>query len=1452
MKLSALVKLVILVLLCSLRLQAQLKFKFDYYSTENGLSHDAVTSIMKDREGFLWIGTWNGINRFDGHTFKSYRSFPGDLSQLKNDRIDQITEDLSKNLWIKAYDNQIYRFDKRKEQFYPFLLKESKPGYKVLFNRTQVSRDGVVWLLTFKDGLVIIPDADHQERYTYIKSKAKTGLTLPSDTVKFVHEDRDGKIWVATTKGLTCLLKKPDGKYSALKLDPGIFKAENFNCRAEDKTHIYFGTDDGNLLVYEKLSRYAVRKKISNAALNMLLASKTQGLFYASSSAGELISIFNQAKQVSALTYHKNEKLLSIYEDRSGNLWIEPEKAGVIRYSVADRKFSGFSAKNDEGSSYVGNHYKVFEDKEGRVWVNMKSGGFSYYHAASARMEAFTDQRFSNIITSLLYDDAGVLWFCTIDKGINKVLFQENDFNQHLLAPLLHHTSDNEVRSIWTDGKQQLWLGVKSGNIYVFKNGNKVPVTFLNAPKSGFGGIYCILGDSRGNIWIGSKTTGLYRASPAPQGKNSYVLSHYGKAVEGSSGMNSNEVYALLEDQYGKIWVGTFDEGLNIASYENDAVKFANRENGGLAGYPKEGFRKIRNMALDQKGNVWIGTTNGLVVKQVGDGKQAGKSYAAYSKIPGSKHSLGDNDVQFVFRDRKNRMWLATSGGGLEWAIGNNPLKGLSFRSYTTLDGLPNDYVLSCAEDSHGYIWAATQNGLAKFNPQTAQFKNYDSYDGLPKATFSEASAQQLADGTLVFGTNRGYLSFHADSIKNYKTRANMVLTNLQINNHDQGLSRDGVLRADINYTEQLDLKYNQNIISIDYAILDPKSGPKQFYAYRLKGFESNWNNNREQRRATYTNLPPGKYTFEVKSLNDEMYVERPYKSLEINIMPPPWKTWWAYFIYLLLIAVLIAVARRVTLTMLRLRNKIAVEQKLAELKSGFFTNISHELRTPLTLILNPIEEIGRNEPLSPQGTAQVSIVKKNANRMIRFINQLLDLRKLESGKATLKVSRFDLIAFLHNIFEYFNELALKKNIILELVCDQDELLIWADAEKLDIVIYNLLANAFKFSPDNKTIKIILSVNSPQNELCLEVYDQGKGVVEEKLEEIFGLYYQANEQSDTEQKGTGIGLALSKELVALHSGRISAFVNADKGLSVQVCLPLGKDHFKAEDCGAMNFDDKRPSGILAVDAGLSVLAEEEQLVKNATVLLVEDNTDLRNFLSAQLGRIYQVETAVDGQEGWEKASALMPDLILSDIMMPRMSGIALLEKLKAEVSTSHIPVVLLSAKYAIEHQIEGLQYGADYYITKPFNNEFLFAAIAGLLKQRKLLFNAMVEKKAYVSLEPAAIVITDKDKMFLEKVIEIVEHNMENPDFNIDAVAETIGMGRSTFYRKFKSLTNLAPVEFVRDMRLQRGKQYLDAGETNISVIAYKVGFNNAKYFSTCFREKYNCSPSAYLQEIPK
>jgi signal transduction histidine kinase/ligand-binding sensor domain-containing protein/DNA-binding response OmpR family regulator len=1452
------VLLAVLILLIA-QVAAQPRGKVEYYSTENGLSHRAVTCMLKDREGFMWFGTWDGINRFDGHTFLSYKSSPGDLSQLGNGRVDRIVEDQCDHLWIEAYDRQIYRFDKKNGQFVPMTAVIDPEGrQKITFKRIVSACNGYVWLQSISEGLFCVPQNNlSPQRVIRYNTGSAPEYQLPANTINFFYEDREKGIWIGTPAGLCCFTRSASDRYISKTASLQIAARNDFTAVDEDAAHLYFGTADGNLFIYEKKTGSFLIRKIADGRLNALLRSKKSDCIYATTNTGAVVTY--QLKEGKTKTFTcRRESLPSLCEDSKGCLWIAPEKEGVIRFDPVTVSCNYYFCENTEHLNQVWNHLSVYEDNNGATWVHMKGGGFGYYNERNRSFNYVLltpDAGTASLPATnyeVYYDTAGVFWLTTNERQLVKIMLQSNVFEQQLLVEHPVSKYDNEVRGIYYDNKNRLWLGAKNGQLYLYQNGKRLTDIFDNEPVNGLGLVYTILQDRLGNIWLATKGNGLYKAAPLNKDQTRYHLVHYVYGKANTNNLPCNHIYSLLEDRQGRIWIGSFDKGLFLMQEEGDVVKFV-QVGDVFKNYPKELYNKIRHLALDSAGNLWIATTNGLLLLHADEHHTGLCSYAAYRKLPGDGQSLGNNDIQFILRDSKNRMWLATSGGGFCKAVGSQPFTSLKFRNYTTKDGMPNDYVLSFAQDRLGNLWIASENGLSRFNPESENFTNYDSYYGLPQVSFSEAAVcGPTRDGRLFYGSNRGYISFEPDHINNNNNRiaANIVFTSLRINNENVQPGLNEQLTKDINYLADLTLRYNQSIISIDYAILDNRAGNRQPLAYRLLGFDSVWHDDGRQRRVTYTNLPPGKYVFEIKSTTTDLYSNAPYRQLAITILPPPWKTGWAYLLYAVFVALLLFFIRRTALAMIRLRNKIVVEQKLAALKANFFTNVSHELRTPLTLIVNPMEQLVKKEKLSAEGAANLEIARKNAGRMMRFINQLLDWRKIESNKATLHVSRVEIISFVTKIGDHFRAELESRSIRLNIIADQQELIAWVDAEKLDVVIYNLLANAVKFTPAGKAISIIVRSLPAEQYFTIEVCDQGPGVQKEKLKDIFELFYEGDQPAAIAQKGSGIGLALSRELVQLHGGTIYAENNAAGGLAVTVKLKLGNEHFKQEEISLTEIK-------YAAAAYEDAQKPPQELLVNTTpvnsdaplLLLVEDNDDLRAFLQRQLSERYKVEVARDGGEGLQKALQLVPDVVVSDIMMPVMDGIQMLDKIKNNLSTSHIPVVLLSARHSIESQIEGLQYGADHYITKPFNNDFLVAAIDSLLRQRKQLFETLVSKKPAVELSPSPLVVTSADEHFLKEVISVVEEKMTGPDFNLEAVAESMKMSKSTFYKKFKSLTGIVPVEFVRDMRLQRARQYFDAGNANIAEVAYLSGFSSPKYFSTCFREKYQVSPSDYIKK---
>jgi len=1453
MSLRGNVFIVFVFLVIRIQSYAQLVTNVKHYSTADGLSDNRVTDITKDSEGFMWFGSWAGLSRFDGYNFLTFKSYPGDRSSLKSNRIDEIVEDSQgRYLWIRAYDKQVYRFDKRTQDFTSLtdLLKDASLG-KIAFLKILSIKNGRVWLKTEGHGVLMIANSAASKPTFFIFSNGQQApYKIASNAINFFHIDRLTNVWLGTAAGLSVLSTDAAGLYKARTT--GILSRKAFTAVAETKKYLCLSTGKGELVFTNHTFKDVRTYTISPVGLNHTIASKKSENLYCTTPVGELIAVAPNGMAEVLFKTNNKSPLYYMYEDSSGVLWIESENFGVIRFDPRLKKPEYLFPQKEYAFNPKIRALTVFEDKNATVWIRLR-GQLSFYNSARKSIEPLSVERANyspklpKTIIRFFYDPAGVLWLGSGFDGINKLTFQEHDFRQHAIYPGSSSSADNEVRGITAGRNNRLWLGTKSGELLVYENGRRIP-TPVQGKLINEAGIYSILEDSKGRLWMGTKANGLIKASPRDSKGGAYSVTQYFANKGQPAALSNNSIYCILEDRKGRVWAGTFDEGLVLIEENGGKTTFKTTQNS-FRNYPKGGFLKIRHLAEDAEGRIWVGTTGGLLIFNPDAGRAENYVFSQYRKEPGDIHSLGGNDIQFIFRDSQKQMWVLTTTGGVNLAQGDNPLKALSFTNYSSKDGLPSDFLLSCAEDSKRNLWVATQNGLAKFSIDKRTFQNFNYNDGLQDLSFSEASCTKLKGGELVFGNTGGYLEFNPEKIFTKKISAPMALTNLQINSKDIAPNENSPLNHSINNTEEVELKYDQNVISIDFAVLDFHSSDKLNYASRLVGFDNVWRNTEGQRRATYTKLPPGEYTFEVKSLNGELYKQIPFRSLRITILPPPWKTWWAYTIYLIVLLIAFSFVRRLAATMLKLKQGIEVERRLADLKLSFFTQISHELRTPLTLIVNPSEEILEHESLSDKGKEYINVVIKNARRMLRMVNQVLDLRKVQSGKASLQPVDLELISFIKSSFDYFKEVTTHKNLRLEINSNLPDLQVWVDAEKLEIVIYNLLANAIKFSPDNSTIYVNVNKNDASGYFRIEVADEGPGVDEMELQDIFKLYYEGKQGSGKHVKGTGIGLALTKELVELHGGKVYAEPNLPTGLRVIVELKLGREHYGTVNQGvADDIQHGIENNLLADNLTEGITFSQDSGTDNLPlVLIVEDNDDLRNFLASKFSGLYRVETARDGAEGFEKATIELPDLVLSDIMMPKLDGIQLLDKLKNCPETSHIPVVLLTAKYSIESQIEGLKYGADYYITKPFDLKLLQTAINSVIKRRKTAFQQLQNRE---EVSTATAGITEYDQQFLEKIVQIVESKLNDAQFNIDDVADSIGMSRSTFYRKFKSLTGTPPVEFVRETRLRKGKELLDAGEDNVSIVAYTVGFNNPKYFSSCFKAQYQQTPSEYVKAI--
>ncbi|WP_316739149.1 two-component regulator propeller domain-containing protein [Pedobacter aquatilis] len=1439
-------------LLLSSHTVAQLRGTVQHYSTEDGLSHNRIMCMLRDHDGFMWFGTWDGLNRFDGHKFVVYKSRPGDLSSLGSSRIEAMIEDNSGNLWLRAYDNRIYRFNKKTQQFFYLDLIPKNTNGRLgppVFDKILLIGDNHICITTKRHGVFIVSNLTAQEpEALHLSASSIKPLRLASNDIRGAFKDLGSNLWLITDKGVCSInfskTNTASQKVMVEKKIPGAFISI-----ADDRQYLYLGTATGRLLRLEKRTGSVISKEISKNALTSILCSKNNRNLFITTIKAEVITATRDLELIRTEQMFQSGAFFSSYEDSRGYLWLQAKNYGVVRYSPFVGKFSTFEQRSDAYFDREKNFFKVFEDPYGLVWVSMRSGGFGYFDEPNNKIAYFYNEPggsntfFSNLTILSYLDPLGNLWIHADDKGLNKIIFARNKFDTKTLVQNTINRSQNEIRGIFNDNRNRLWLASKAGELYVIKDGIRQNIEFTNIPVQGIGIIYSIIQDNQGRMWFGTRGDGLFRADPLNETQTRFALKQYKTDDLNKFSLSSNNIYALYKDKRNNIWVGTYGGGVNIVDDSTGQTRFINKNNSAGLLF-NERFLKVRHLNEDFDRNIWVATTDGLLILSRNVAAPDKIATKFYQKIPGDSLSLSKSDIQYIFRDSKNKMWLATSGGGLNEAIGSKPLTKLQFRSYTIKDGFPSDYIVGCVQDESNFLWLATENGLSKFNMHSHKISNYDYYDGLPKSGFSEASCLKLPSGKLVFGTLSGYVSFFPRDITNVKISSKLVFTNLLINNSEARI--DGkILFKDINETQAIKVKYDENTISLDYNVLDYRPGNKQSYAYRLLGYDSTWRDNKNERRVTYTNLPPGSYDLQIKSLNTEAYTFPPRKNIKIKILPPFYLTWWAYLIYLILLVVFFEVIRRIVITMIRLRQRIVVGQKMADLKINFFTKVSHELRTPLTLILNPIEEIRKDSSLSILNRQHADLVKKNADRLLKFINQLLDHSKLENGQAKLEQSSFYIIGFLKGVCSYFMDISLEKNIELVLKETQEDFLVCLDIEKLDVVIYNVLANAFKFTGRDKRISISVTRNNDQ--FTIEIADQGGGVPEASLKEIFELYYVGEQETKAAVKGTGIGLALSKELTEIQSGSIMAYNNEQNGLTVCIKLPIGMPLPTSRVEVAQNIQVL--PGYTIDGSGAPTPFQVKDITVSGTdplLLLVEDSGELRNFLANQLKAHYRVEVAANGEEGLRIAIDKLPDIILSDVMMPVMDGIEMLDNLKSNVLTSHIPVVLLTARSSVEHQLEGIKYGADYYLTKPFNNDLLLACMESLIGQRQKLMQRFLSTNKSLSIGPSQIIITDIDESFLLKVVDFLEERMGESDFNIENIAESMNMGRSTFYKKLKSLTTLNPVEFVTEIRLKRAQQYLESGTYTIAEIAYKVGFKNAKYFSTCFKEKYKISPSEY------
>lgn len=1349
-----------------LSLSGQENVLFRHIGTSDGLSNGSVKSIIQDKEGFIWIGTIGGLNKYDGSRFSVYNYSKADNQSISTDDISCILEDLNGRIWIGTFGGGINVYDKISDKFTHYRHDQKNPASisSNEINTITETSEGI-WVGT-EGGLSKFDEA--RNAFFPINNQS---LKLPGsggNSVRSVLHDKNNSIWIGTFG---------DG---LKKLDISTGSMKNYRLNPSDRWSV---SSDFILDLEPFLKDYLL---IATDGGGINLFDKKEEKFYD----------FFKWMGVPSI----NSKIIKdVFTDSKGNVWIGTDGEGLFCIKVReDNSFyvERFQHSGQDRWSLASNAiYKIFEDRSQNIWIGTAWNGISI-----------------------------------IEKGENEIRFLYSDFSGIDPSPVL---------SIYVDKKNGLWIGTDGKGVNYYKNGDRIldrNTTKLNYLNHSY--IQFIHEDTKENIWMGTYSEGLFCL------KRNGEISNF-KSGASKNFISHNNVRSIIEDERGNFWIATWGGGLNYFDVENNEFrKYFNSENNPAS----LSNNNVLALEMADSGKIWVGTFGGgLNLFDPSTGK-----FSHYLHKEDDVNSISGNNITCLYNDSKNNLWIGTWGAGLTRFIYKTGI----FERYTNDEGLQSSTVMSIEEDRTGILWISTKKGVFSMDPEKKNIKLLNQPGINQINDFHINSSAVDSSGKLFFGGLQGLISFHPSEVKKNYKNPTVKFTGFELFNKETGTGKGSPLKKHIAFTDVIQLNYKQNVFTFIFSVLDYPFSNDFEYSIKMEGFEKVWRNIGSQKSATYTNLAPGDYVFKIKAkyLNSEWDEE--YSSLKVKITPPLWRTWWAYVIYIVFFGVIAYYVQRYTLLWLRLKNNLKVEivkreqeAKLHQLKLRFFTNISHEIRTPLTLILNPLNKLISDGNVTPPVHKTLLLVRKNGERLLNLINELLDFRRIETGNMKINVAEGNIVKFTHEIFLSFSEYAINRKINYCFNSSNDEIRLWFDRTQLEKVIFNLLSNAFKFTPENGTITVdIYSHGGDFVDIC--VSDTGPGISKNEQKHLFERFYQSDAASKANESGYGIGLSLARELVELHSGIIT--VDSDEGLGAKfiVTLKKGRDHFNNEIVirNYKNSDQIENYQVQNADVVQDNLLKglDNDEFSGFHILIIEDNYELRDYLAGSLSEFYQVSEAENGKEGFDKAVEIIPELVISDIMMPVMDGITLTRKLKTDMRTSHIPVILLTARTSLVYKTEGYETGADEYLTKPFSNTELLVRIKNLLRNRKLLRERYLKE---AMLQPRELILASPEEKFLDRLISVIEENIEETELKIELLAREVGMSHSVIYKKVKALTGQSVVEFVRDIKLKRAMQLLKQNKISISEVCYKVGFSDRRYFSESFKKKFGITPSEYAKD---
>lgn len=1363
--------------------QNQIK-KLDFVNVNEGESKVAVTTIIQDHYGYVWLGTAGvGINRFDGIDYVNYKHSLKDSTSINSSNVYCSYLDENKRLWFGTEEG-LNLYDRDLDRFIRVPIYDNEGAKKEgVFSIRSLCSDGKknLYIGSYGSGMFKL-NLDTFETEKIIQSK---DLNNPFLIVFDIKGNAEGKIFAGTNSGLL-EYDSSSNELKFSKVNKSISSIRyTVNSLLIDHNDLWLGTESKGLISlidrgkeFEDyiINRYEVTNKrilalTKNPDGTMLCGSENDGLIHVDKN-GEVLKryLYNKEDENSLLS----NSIWSLFRDKDNRIWMGYYNTGVGIYDDLYDKFSHIeSVKNNKNSLSSPSVTGLVEDIQGKLWIAMDGGGVDIYDKET--------QSFIHVTTSenLTY------------KGL----------------------TSNYIECVFLDSKKNLWLGSWNDGLFMLPFGSQ---TFINYNKE----------NTDGNL-------------------------------------ASNTILSVTEDTEGTIWIGSFYKGLHSFNPKNNKITRHNSKP-----FLENGLTEIdvRKVLVDSRQNIWVGSTQGLF-KVIKDSEGAFHIVSYIDKMAREfKNKITSSHILTLYESSDNQViWIGTRGAGLC----KFDIHAENFSWYNKETGFSAENIMGITESSSGDLWISSNSGLYKYDQKKSDFTNFTHNDGLLSNDFNVSSSFKDENGNLYFGNYQGVDYFNPNNIIENTTIPLVYLTDFKLFNKKIIPSdKNSPLNKVISQTKEIVLTHEQSVFTIEFTAINYTRPEKNQFAYYLEGLEDTWNYVGNIRNATYTNLDYGTYVFKVKAANNDGVWNEIPKSLTIKILPPWWKTNGALLGYLVLFLITLYVFNRIAQQRIREKQVISYEresrkqkEELNEQKFQFFTNISHEFRTPLTLIINPLEDILSNKTLNMPESVKTKLktVQKNTDRLHRLITELLDFRKLELNKVRVKSGKTNLIEFINEIVSHFKEEAILKNIALSVDTSVLYIEAWIDKRKFEKIIFNLLSNAIKVTPNNGTINVEINLKDEKVILPLVddkksidvveiiISDSGPGIDEEEVEKIFDRFYQAGNLNNTYYGGTGIGLEVVKSFVQLHKGKIDVKSSLGVGTSFKISLPIGNAHFNENE---LVFEEEQETKrdkifvqnqIIDKEDNFNTKQPKDKSVKN-TLLIVEDNIELQSYLKEELKDDYIIHTAINGLKGLEIAEKIVPDIIITDVIMPKMDGFEFCKKIKSDIKTSHIPLLMLTAKARIDNRMEGIELGADAYMVKPFNLRLLKLKLAQLITSRKLIFNKYFN---VISELPENVKSTSIDKEFIEKVLNHINENISDPNLNVEMLAAHLNLSKSQFYRKIKALTNQTANEFLRNIRLQKAKQILELGSAPIGEVSYKVGFSSHSYFTKCFKNYYGVLPTS-------